>query len=556
MWLLDTLTERLAPAQFYEPNLPEYAILSHTWGDEEVSFQNMANTGDFQKKRGWRKIHKTCAFARASRIKYAWVDTCCIDKTSSAELSEAINSMFHWYSKAKICYVYLEDFSPPLAMTTEPWLKECRWFTRGWTLQELIAPKNVIFYNKNWAYFGTKDQLCPHLSRITGIPARLLQDPNTLGEFSAAAKMSWAANRTTTRIEDMAYCLLGLFDINMPLLYGERGKAFIRLQEEIVRNGIDSTLLAWEPATGQEGSAVSLNPFAPSPASFLRTGDVEQGDMFLTGWSAIPGGLQLATYVWTVPSPGTRLAKHYCYIGTRTNPKDKINSEVCIVLKMVGPDLYVRSAENICTPPEDDGTCYMKSGRGFTIAKTKALHASPSHYTITLSAGLIVRRAVPAGHWDENQRMLYTPVTSNTNVLLVRAKIAGADPEDLFVLIHEQRASRDLQLFLFSKADYPGPAGKVMGQVHSTGISWENLLDEIPEVKDMSNTHFIAFSNGAVYVASAWWFGNNFSCRVQVVLEKVDERTNSQSMSQHVAAIELLRRDDDVISVESMSTDD
>jgi hypothetical protein len=552
MWLLDTTTERLHPVQFYEPNLPEYAILSHTWGDDEVNFQDIISSASFTTKKGWGKIQKTCAFAQASRIRYAWVDTCCIDKTSSAELSEAINSMFHWYGRAKMCYVYLQDFSPPLAMTTEPWLKDCRWFTRGWTLQELIAPRQITFYDKSWAYLGTKNQLCPHLSRITGIPAQVLQDPITLGDYSAAAKMSWAAKRTTTRIEDMAYCLLGLFDINMPLLYGERGKAFQRLQEEIVKNGVDSTLLAWQPI---KNALSAPRPFATSPNCFANTGNVESGDMFLTGWSAIPGGLQMATYIWAVPVPDTNFVKHYCSIGTRKDPRTKINSEVCIALNMVGPDLYVRAAETICAPPEDDGTGYMKSGRGFTIAKMQAFR-TPNHYTVQLSPRLRVHRAVPAGHWDGNTGRLFTPVTSNTNVLLIRAKDVEGDPKDFFVLIHEHRASRDLQLYLFSKASHPGLASKAMSEVHSSGISWENLQDEIPEVKDLSNTLFITFSGGAIFVASAWWSGNEFGCAIHIDIRKVQDRIRFQLTTEPSPAPEAPQRDDDVVSVESMSTDE
>jgi hypothetical protein len=168
---------------------------------------------------------------------------CCIDKTSSAELSEAINSMFRWYQKAQVCYVYLTDVSGHNS-SRENELSQSRWFTRSWTLQELIAPKFVIFYSKTWETIGTKEHLSHTISKITSIDEDILCG-SSLELVSAAKKMSWAATRQATRKEDVAYSLLGLFDINMPLLYGEGQKAFTRLQEEILRSSYDHSLFAW-----------------------------------------------------------------------------------------------------------------------------------------------------------------------------------------------------------------------------------------------------------------------------------------------------------------------
>jgi len=174
---------------------------------------------------------------------------CCIDKTSSAELSEAINSMFRWYQKASVCYAYLADVLKDTDPDKDPEeFSRSRWFTRGWTLQELVAPKNVVFYSRSWKNIGTKERLCNTISTITGIDIDTL-----LGEdvtfVSVANKMSWASGRRTTRTEDMAYCLLGIFDVNMPLLYGEGKKAFLRLQEEILRSSYDHSLFAWGRGT-------------------------------------------------------------------------------------------------------------------------------------------------------------------------------------------------------------------------------------------------------------------------------------------------------------------
>ncbi|KAL3301650.1 HET-domain-containing protein [Colletotrichum asianum] len=198
--------------------------------------------------KGFRKIRKTCRVAAREGIKYAWVDTCCIDKTNSAELSEAINTMYKWYQNAKVCYVYLSDLRlPATALTVADLgslLRRCRWFSRGWTLQALIAPETVLFYQHDWRHVGNKTGWNKVLSDVTGISWPAIES-YVPAKYSIAERMSWAAGRDTTREEDRAYCLLGIFDINLPMLYGEGAKAFRRLQEEIIRTGYDVSIFAW-----------------------------------------------------------------------------------------------------------------------------------------------------------------------------------------------------------------------------------------------------------------------------------------------------------------------
>ena len=173
-----------------------------------------------------------------------WIDTCCIDKSSSSELSEAINSMFRYYSDAEVCYAFLSDVNPDdVAYSLPDKFKASRWFTRGWTLQELIAPGVVEFYNSKWESIGSREKLLDLVVDITGISESYFATGD-LTKFSAAEKLSWAAERTTTRTEDVAYSLLGLLDINMPLLYGEGTRAFLRLQEEILRQYADDSIFA------------------------------------------------------------------------------------------------------------------------------------------------------------------------------------------------------------------------------------------------------------------------------------------------------------------------
>lgn len=229
--------------------IPPYAILSHTWGDGEATFQDFADPKAAVLAKGFAKIKYTCRRARQNGMGYAWVDTCCIDKTSSAELTEAINSMFQWYASSAVCYAYLADLGPNDAVDTAKPASEfacSRWFTRGWTLQELIAPQIVKFYDRDWKFRGTKAGLSRAVSAVTGIDEEVLRDSSTLFGIPVARKMSWAAGRQTTRLEDIAYSLLGIFNMNMAMLYGEGEKAFIRLQEEIVKETNDLTIFAWQ----------------------------------------------------------------------------------------------------------------------------------------------------------------------------------------------------------------------------------------------------------------------------------------------------------------------
>ncbi|CAH0026796.1 unnamed protein product [Clonostachys rhizophaga] len=225
-------------------------------GQEEVTLQDIQRSCANPKK-GYQKVRDCCKKALLDGFKYAWIDTCCIDKTSSAELSEAINSMYTWYEEAKVCYAYLADVSSPEEIT------ESKWFTRGWTLQELIAPLVVIFLDQNWRELGNKDGLRKVLSNRTGIPEELLCG-NTgvdLSKYSVAQNMSLAASRTTTRVEDRAYSLLGIFGIYMSPIYGEGENAFISLQEEIIRVSDDRSLFAWS-SSGNDGSLLARSPDA------------------------------------------------------------------------------------------------------------------------------------------------------------------------------------------------------------------------------------------------------------------------------------------------------
>ncbi|KAI0707029.1 hypothetical protein C8Q76DRAFT_860252 [Earliella scabrosa] len=279
MRLIDTQTGSFLLVN--DPREVRYAILSHVWDSEgEQSYQDLIRiqtrvrdtTRAPGSGRGFRKrkrvaptathpnlapsavlsesspkIRDACAFAFADGYHYIWIDSCCIDKTSSAELSEAINSMYLWYSLSAVCYAFLHDVDG----TKDPHpagsdFRASKWFERGWTLQELIAPRNVIFVSSQWTEIGAKATFSQLIQEITAIDEEVLVHARPLSTVSVARRMSWAANRSTTRKEDEAYCLMGIFGVHIPIVYGEGCQAFFRLQEEIIKHVSDQSIFVWD----------------------------------------------------------------------------------------------------------------------------------------------------------------------------------------------------------------------------------------------------------------------------------------------------------------------
>jgi len=315
MRLLNVSTKELK--EFHSTDRPPYAILSHTWGKTEITLPDVVaiwhhhhrhsdvngigsgsdSDSDISSRNShhpledaacYYKINQTCEQARHDGYQWVWVDTCCIDKTSSSELSEAINSMFAWYQEAAVCYAYLADVSEdgrPSSLSEQ--FVRSRWFTRGWTLQELLAPRRVIFFNSTFTQFGTRSGLSRLIEQATGIDRLAILNPRLIRNASISRRMSWAVKRETTRTEDRAYSLLGIFGVNMPLLYGEGENAFARLQEEIMKNSEDHSMFAWgalqeidisrllhNPEAIESLALDTLTALAPSPDDFTGLGDL------------------------------------------------------------------------------------------------------------------------------------------------------------------------------------------------------------------------------------------------------------------------------------------
>ncbi|KAK5118757.1 hypothetical protein LTR85_007963 [Meristemomyces frigidus] len=324
MRLINTTT--LALEEFLKP--PEYAILSHRWEAEEVSYEQYVSqqppksafrkvfaacrspdhrfSKEQMKGAGYRKVAACCALAKTRGFDWVWIDTCCIDKRSSAELSEAINSMWTWYANSEECLVYLSDVeghstqhdnasSDKAHERVLEQFQASAWFTRGWTLQELLAPMRVTFCDRHWRIFYdlwkskyfVEVNLWPQkeyfaaMVAASGIAVDCLVLNTRITHACVAERMSWAARRQTTRLEDTAYCLLGIFDINMPLLYGEGRRAFLCLQEEIIRRSNDESIFAWNFVEDLTPQAIGIcrvvstsGLLASDPSYFLYSGDV------------------------------------------------------------------------------------------------------------------------------------------------------------------------------------------------------------------------------------------------------------------------------------------
>ncbi|EEY20149.1 HET domain-containing protein [Verticillium alfalfae VaMs.102] len=314
--------------------IPPYAILSHTWGTEdgsEVTFRQwLERNASPITSAGLAKILKSCEIAAAEGLQYVWVDTCCIDKSSSAELTEAINSMFMWYHRAHVCYVYLEDLPS---------------FPAGYDGQiDAWKPDNA------WRTIGTKLRLRRQLEEITSINSRVLDGRTPPGVICVAEKMSWAARRTTTRKEDMAYCLLGLFGVNMPLLYGEEDNAFLRLQEHIIQKTNDLSIFTWSPScpVARREVDVARGCLAESPADFASCNSMSRRDTFgmmEPEFVMTNKGIRLETsrdLVYTTVSPvgGESRTSYILRLGCYSGLQNAV--EIVVPLQKWGRDIFAR----------------------------------------------------------------------------------------------------------------------------------------------------------------------------------------------------------------------
>ncbi|KAI1175180.1 heterokaryon incompatibility protein-domain-containing protein [Nemania sp. FL0916] len=351
MRLLDTKLYRLVESNDVPSPFPPYAILSHTWisPKDEITYQDFKQRksdieNDIFKQKGWAKLRKYCDRAARDGWDWAWMDTCCIDKTNPADTQEAINAMFRWYQNASICYAYLEDVdanevsngSDPnaggvpvdqdlddasnknnvanpdsdLRQALKKFLINAKWFTRGWTLQELLAPPYLVFVDCAWRRMGTRESWAAEIEKASNIDAKHLTslDPGDFMSCSIAMRLSWASGRETTVEEDETYSLLGLFGISLPLIYGEgRLRAFNRLQRELITVYNDDSIFAWKAVNDRSESSGVLNRgrhsagrgiLAPSIREFWDSSQIECFGLYGNSFTMTNRGLELQAKRW------------------------------------------------------------------------------------------------------------------------------------------------------------------------------------------------------------------------------------------------------------------
>jgi len=337
--------------EFTDEDIPPYVIVSHRWREDEVTYQDFEHN-TFSRRHGYHKIKESCRIALEANYNWVWLDTCCIDKRNFTELNEAINAMYKWYQKASLCVAYLFDY-----VHGHDELANSSWFTRCWTLQELIAPRRVEFYDQNWKFFGSKNRLCEQIATITWIGVEVLRcraDPTTA--CTVAVRLSWAARRKASRVEDEAYSLLGLFALSMPTLYGSGEKAFQMFLEEVLRRTGDVTSLVWNKPL--ESHATSLSGLLPSsPAAYASKRCARTTGSLSRSLSVVADGIELD--VLTIPYT---LGSFLCILDCR--PADDETQYAILLAQLETDGEYGRLHPS-------ESSVFRVSGR--TIANSRAI---------------------------------------------------------------------------------------------------------------------------------------------------------------------------------------
>jgi hypothetical protein len=446
--------------EFFYAKPPPYAILSHTWGSdsEEVSYRDVLDGRLRTPATRPDKITGCCQKAKEDGYKYVWVDTCCIDKTNLVELQEAINSMFRWYRDANICYAYLADVTPVGGTSTfNAAFAASRWFQRGWTLQELIAPHNLRFYNKGWTFVGNKGNLYELVEEITGIPSDFLLGIVKLHDASVAQRMSWAAKRVTKRQEDMAYCLLGIFGVSMPMIYGEGDKAFRRLQEHIMKDVADDSILAWD--LDQSGwtpaCAAGITPgsaLAPAPSFFAKSGQVTAVDRSGHSFDVQGGTIRLPVRLYTTPA-GEIIGLLKC--GPEANRQTVVGIPLAAAPGGNSDNTYFRVAGRqalLAATTEASGTAVVRIQLDGRQEPSQGIETCWFHIGKTLP-DLDLINVHPSGCWHKDRALIEAtmePAAAGAKIIIARFRqtTAAAAADFLAVVAVDAQADPSCHLMI------------------------------------------------------------------------------------------------------------
>ncbi|KAK4644980.1 hypothetical protein QC761_309710 [Podospora bellae-mahoneyi] len=485
--------------EFFEKPLPPYLVLSHTWGEDEVTFRDMQQPHLHLGKSGYAKITQTCRLACSKAIDYVWVDTCCIDKTSSAELTESINSMFQWYQRAVVCVVHLADMESGVDFGTG--VRFSRWITRGWTLQELIAPKKVEFYDSKWKLCGQKPRNSDVLSAATKIPEDLLLGNHRSSEYSVAQRLSWASSRTTTRVEDEAYCLFGILEVNMPLIYGEGKMAFRRLQEELIKRSNDITIFAWQP-TREEVQEGHCGVLAASPQAFAlcehvcvwRPSTSHNPQFVLTN-----RGIQLQDiFFHRMPLKNDQpaganesLKREYVFMVGFLSRGSGVY--LGIQLRKIGESLFLRKSrplkmisgtENKSLLKTDIATCHFVTDT--RPLDNDTLLAFRKRCTEVSIPEWSMKHTIPSGYWDDQDMIQFHLPTYLVGAFLLEGDVGGKRTR--FTVLYRREGEDQVRIYILETAKHTAATTYIFRRrAPGDMLHWEDLGLDHPQVLEASN---------------------------------------------------------------------
>ncbi|KAI6080838.1 heterokaryon incompatibility protein-domain-containing protein [Hypoxylon rubiginosum] len=440
-----------------DPEDVKYVTLSHCWGrpdgnnawihdDQEYTYQDaLASLPSMRKPAGFGKIIRTCELARKAKIKYVWIDTCCLDQANISEVAHGINSMFEWYRKSSFCVVYLADvtWTPSINRNDlRRQLSNSRWFERAWTLQELIAPKEVRFYNRDWNYIDSKTGLADEIYTITHIDYRILRGTSACSMCSIAHRMSWAANRKASKPEDLAYSLLGIFNVHLPMIYGEGLRsAFHRLQQAITMTTSELSIFGWS-ARNFPNNNIS-NIFANSPADFASSHDLI-GNIPEKHYELTNKGV-LITYILRKVRFEERDRRYYRLflpIGYRTASGGQPDV-IGIFLRKIDNEVFMRADAG---PPKrythDEYQKFSKTPmqKFYIVSSLDDYHSRMSvnedAIFIPQNKNIEIIKAAPEAAWDHERGMLFSrPFDESATGVLLKISPNGFPGEKVKVVV-------------------------------------------------------------------------------------------------------------------------
>lgn len=438
--------------EFLNDDTPPYAILSHTWGNihEELTIRDVQGGKVDKPGVGSVKFRGCCRQAKGDGLEYIWIDTCCFDKHSSAELGEAIRSMFRYYKRASVCYAYLADVpSSDIPQESQSKFRSSRWFRSGWTLQELLAPESLQFYDSEWGSLGNKGGMSTIIGDITGIPQKILRGIVELDTASVAQRMSWISQRDTKRKEDLAYSLLGIFDVTMPILYGEGGdQAFFRLQDQIMKKTRDDSILAWGLSDGQQsisdsGKVTPGRILAAAPSAFANSGHIISRDQPTASrdpFEISGGSLRLYLPLLTTPA-GNVIGLLNC--GPEHDTKQVVGIPLAKVMSAL-PNEYLRpegcySASRRITEPSAPPTLIHIMNH---IQSRNTTHQNKQYWLYNdhelAKSNLKLADVTPQSCWRPHKSMMITTISSSDL----------GSPRLLARLRHDDEGSQDFVIVL------------------------------------------------------------------------------------------------------------